>query len=1458
MITTSVGEPAWDWESQIATGATRNFNSLTGNYDDTSDTYKFIVAVGDGGQVYYNSDPFVVDPAPIQWQPAKFPFSSDLINVSYDKLNGQFMALGAVDTVYGTDGSVTAVSGYGFSEVITPGLVTDINIHNSGTGYVTPPTVTILGGGGTGATAVAELGGSAVIAVKITNPGSGYTSAPIVQFSDGGGFGAEAIAVVSSGISMRWHGALAPTLGWDDASGGWDAPIDWDLTTPVFSSAAHRTKTGSGIENMSIISCAGGAVLLSQNPYALNDSVYTIVVNGGGTGYSSNPNVAIVGGGGVGATATAVVSGGVIIGINVTSGGVDYTSNPTVIISDVTGQGASAYASIESKVWVYISSVSTGVTTAFTSIAYDETDDYFMLCGAEGTLVRLTPGTSSVNKTIATVKNGNSFTVASVTGLIVGSRVTGGDIPSDLYCYVAAIDVPSKTINLTRNPTTADGSWTITVGDVLTIGNTLNFSSEYSGTIRDFKKIIWTDIYGADVNQWAAIGEGGVMVTRGANPSLTTWTLEPLPDMASNSITWDHNNAVYGIPGNFGYVWTYDGTATLTVVREFDPATQLQVFVNNNLQTYGTDWVLNFTAVYYNALFDGEYAPLYGFFNTIPFDPENVYVVFNQASIPPKNSTIKMIYRSNIPTYKIVNQTMTMYEQLQTGDAVGVTTFNYTNQQSLHTDYYGDQAVSGIIDINRFVTPAIVTTGTGTIIAGTALNYPGANYDSLGGTGGDLLTAVVVSTVGGTGAQMKAKLATTANVKQIINLVGGSGYATPPVVIFDAPSTPGGIQAEGVAIISGGGTVTSIQITIPGTGYTTAPNITFNNTGTGGSSASAQCTLGYSIDLTYNDAATGFVNGLQILNGGQGYTTSTTTVTWSGGGTPTSEATVNWNISGDEHTFINGAHVRIDGCVGTETLNSSYTTTTVTNGSVSLITITNGGSGYTSSPTVTFTAPQNQGGVTATGTAIVSGGEVVDIRITIAGSGYTAPPSIIFNNTGSGGTAASATASINNIGKTTNYNNGYYVEVLSPYSVALYYNSAKTQPVTGTGLEPYQGGGYIWNYGAFVLEQPLWDLTNTDRLWVTVDGARVMPQHLRIYQSGSNQNEIGILESFDITADVIATSMTPYSTPGQMNFSMQLKTDIDSLYNLSVIAIELVTPGSADWGTDPSLINVEIENPDLFGGIAPKLQVVLGNPNDVLVRYTILGINIIVNEVNKPSTGYTFVPKIRITGPGSVAPEFRVIMQQDPTVLGIVRRANPDSTTWLTQPLSRVDPIIYVQNASRLVETYYLDDIVETHTYTNKYTGTSQTVYGIKLPATDYSQYNGATISDETTGQALVADDYTLTAIGTNWYIAFPDASRNGDNIKGALHIGNSIRINSEDIKFDSIDLVNNTLSNLTRGYDGTIPAEDYPLHTVVESMLPRNIMPVQYYTEAWNEDYWGPLQASETPPAIFLKRDII
>jgi hypothetical protein len=84
-------------------------------------------------------------------------------------------------------------------------------------------------------------------------------------------------------------------------------------------------------------------------------------------------------------------------------------------------------------------------------------------------------------------------------------------------------------------------------------------------------------------------------------------------------------------------------------------------------------------------------------------------------------------------------------------------------------------------------------------------------------------------------------------------------------------------------------------------------------------------------------------------------------------------------------------------------------TNVVSIGSVSDYGMTNLGTGYTSTPSVSFSAPNETGGVQATGSAVVLANTVVGINITETGSGYTSPPTITIS--GGGGANATAIAS---------------------------------------------------------------------------------------------------------------------------------------------------------------------------------------------------------------------------------------------------------------------------------------------------------------------------------------------------------------------------------------------------------------------------------------------------------------
>lgn len=63
---------------------------------------------------------------------------------------------------------------------VTSAKVTSIAVTAQGFGYTSTPTVTISGGGGTGATAVATITNGQVTAISVTAQGSGYTSVPTV------------------------------------------------------------------------------------------------------------------------------------------------------------------------------------------------------------------------------------------------------------------------------------------------------------------------------------------------------------------------------------------------------------------------------------------------------------------------------------------------------------------------------------------------------------------------------------------------------------------------------------------------------------------------------------------------------------------------------------------------------------------------------------------------------------------------------------------------------------------------------------------------------------------------------------------------------------------------------------------------------------------------------------------------------------------------------------------------------------------------------------------------------------------------------------------------------------------------------------------------------------------------------------------------------------------------------
>jgi hypothetical protein len=124
------------------------------------------------------------------------------------------VVLSAPDLSTGQQATATAILGVGAQA----GQVVGFTVTNPGSGYLNPPTVTISGGGGTGAIGIACLASSTIAGFTLTNGGAGYCDNPNVVITGGGGVGAQALTVVSAaGVITSIAGEISP-IAWDSFS----------------------------------------------------------------------------------------------------------------------------------------------------------------------------------------------------------------------------------------------------------------------------------------------------------------------------------------------------------------------------------------------------------------------------------------------------------------------------------------------------------------------------------------------------------------------------------------------------------------------------------------------------------------------------------------------------------------------------------------------------------------------------------------------------------------------------------------------------------------------------------------------------------------------------------------------------------------------------------------------------------------------------------------------------------------------------------------------------------------------------------------------------------------------------------------------------------------------------------------------------------------------------------------
>jgi len=265
-----------------------------------------------------------------------------------------------------------------------------------------------------------------------------------------------------------------------------------------------------------------------------------------------------------------------------------------------------------------------------------------------------------------------------------------------------------------------------------------------------------------------------------------------------------------------------------------------------------------------------------------------------------------------------------------------------------------------------------------------------------------------------------------------------------------------------IGIINGG--IQFISLSNRGKGYTFAPRVAISSAPSGGLTGIATSKLlsGIAVEGNISDSKKSVVQHIDLVNPGFGYTSN-----------PKIE------VIGD------GTGVAA--------------TSKIENGVVGIVTITSGGSGYTTSPTITFTAQNGISTVSAAATAIVSAaGTISAIHIRNAGVGYTVTPTISIASPGSSGSG--------------NYE----------------FNESITGGTSGATAR-------IRTWDAVTNELEIYNITGTFRRGETITGSSSGASHLIRVIDYTNFDDAGYGDNdeFELQADAILdfSENNPFGTP---------------------------------------------------------------------------------------------------------------------------------------------------------------------------------------------------------------------------------------------------------------------------------------------------------------------------------------
>jgi len=676
-----------------------------------------------------------------------------------------------------------------------------INIVSGGSGFNSLPTITITGGGGTGASYTPVVLDGQIIDVDFVSRGTGYTSVPTVTVTGGGGVGADLRAVLNLAYSGENNLEDANFYVMTDDFNVYkclDNNLNATSTVKPTGTSVTPISTADGyiwkymynvpinLRSKFLNDQQIPVVSALTNQFYSNGTVDSVIINNKGSGYT---------------TATLTVTGDgyrvedpiFVTGVTVSNAGSNYSSTPTATFSDPVSDASS-----------FIS----GATVFLGQKIYNSVFDFYEIT-APGTL-----SSSEPTHRVGTVQNGTAALK------FAGTRAKGS-------VAMTTPTISGAVISGTGGQFTCTAT-TIAVNNLITISGTLTGTGTITGYSNPTTyKVSAITGSGSAVTGFTltTTGDAAIVTTAGTTTGLT-FSNGSRQSVASVSLTGAVRE-VDLVSGGSGYTTaptiTFSGGggsfAVASAKMNAVTGSVLYVTVTNPGDNYTSDPTVTFGTAFplSTAVLVGEQYFVSNRLYTITGAGTTSSSNPTHTSGSATNGTATVAYAGTPATGSVVRRFGAGYSTVPTVSFTGgsgsgaIAAVNVSKSEAkLYPILDGGQIVGVTIENSGigYSTATIAVSGTGT----GAVLTPDLNVGNIASL------------------QANNEILTTAGTVNAIKLIsGGYGYGVATVSIQGD-----GTGATATATINTAtGRITKINITNPGSGYTFA-NIVITGNGKGG------------------------------------------------------------------------------------------------------------------------------------------------------------------------------------------------------------------------------------------------------------------------------------------------------------------------------------------------------------------------------------------------------------------------------------------------------------------------------------------------------------------------------------------------------------------------------------------------------------------------------------------------